>query len=1306
MAFDDDGSSENKMGLSAGTKPLLALEELCDLMLLETSDNYASIGRINDDNGNIFNKTLEMFGVAATCDDLVSANAWKRCLVPSSLYSTPYLPPQTTLVPLSFVPMPLRDKCVSVIDSEVTDEDLIVVEIPISSLRQEAGSSSKKQQDQQPLKLHNPKQDYLPMGGPSKLQEYYTYGGPASNTNVNISGMVSLETSSQYTAPEALKKSRDVILSNASDIEAYQTGLLLSRPPGVSKSYIGLTPQLVYPGLFSTHSKESNRKINEHAVSQIPTSASSSLAQKDTNTYAAKGGLWDKILLAEDDDSLFGRSSSGSSGSSTASFSDGDTSQDEADDDKHKTGSPSRLKETAPNTLISSSTPPDSALFTTEKKEDADALLDSLLLDDDNYSPARRGNKKNIAAFISNENKPSSSSSWAITVELDVSDFYTRVVPNPAMTFPFELDGFQKQAVARLERNESIFVSAHTSAGKTVCAEYAIALSQKRCTRTIYTSPIKALSNQKFRDFSEKFGVDEIGLITGDVQVNPAAPCLIMTTEILRSMLYKGADLVRDIEFVVFDECHYVNDMERGVVWEEVIIMLPDYVKLVFLSATTPNAVEFCDWIGRTKRKQIFVLRTNYRPVPLTHHLYVPRNGSNNKLMHIIMEGDTESKSSGFLIKGYNDAIKAMVHGGNNKTCTKNNKYSTRGETRQKHGQSPQQQAFSSGFKQSVNQYKIDQSRANAKNSDTLTDGGHCATQQTPSPQQGSKSVSEQSVIQMQSLADGGSSGNRRILSPKKTVESFSKQSGLSNQRIGEDATLNKSIRKNNIKFPDTDSSKHHAILLQQQSFHCGSNRGGFQDHEPKKEALPYTSFARSKKASPKESKTKHRSSPPQPIFRSSSKNMAKKEQDSKEEAAFNTDSTKKRGKLCGNAESEKHQMVPTEQMQRNESEKPGLQKKNAIPAHKCIKRGIKSLPDVDSSEKHQMLPPHQIEKDLKSEDLSNEVVFSRNIPSNFKILSDDRKIRRHRKPQSQPACSGSRGETASTCNNVKNDKKSIPGRNTEKVQVSQPKPTVKYESKLPRQQPQHSLGEAVVDNTTAKKSEAARMPQSALNKMPLKSSRQTHGATGGASPNNDTAMKNKTLAGDSNRQKTHMLLAKWTVKSGPKLSAWNKQGSNGEWMAFVRFLVREELTPSVIFSFSKKKCEEIALSLRSLDLNTAAERAAVTSFTEHAIKRLSVSDATLPQVISTCEMVKRGIATHHGGLLPLLKEMVEILFSRNLIKVLFATETFAMGVNMPARSVAFNSIRKHDGLQFRELLPGEYIQVSKHKALISDLEK
>ena len=182
-------------------------------------------------------------------------------------------------------------------------------------------------------------------------------------------------------------------------------------------------------------------------------------------------------------------------------------------------------------------------------------------------------------------------------------------------------------------------------------AEYAVALAMRRATRCVYTSPIKALSNQKFRDFSLKFGAKNVGLVTGDMQINADdSTCLIMTTEILRSMLYRGADLIRDIEYVVFDEVHYVNDTERGVVWEEVIIMLPSYVNLIFLSATTPNTLEFSDWIGRTKRKPVHVVKTNYRPVPLSFHLW-----AGNKL-HKIMEG-----KSGFLPRGYREAENALL---------------------------------------------------------------------------------------------------------------------------------------------------------------------------------------------------------------------------------------------------------------------------------------------------------------------------------------------------------------------------------------------------------------------------------------------------------------------------------------------------------------------------------------------------------------------------------------------------------------------------------------------------------------------
>ncbi|KAI8839115.1 antiviral helicase [Chytriomyces cf. hyalinus JEL632] len=236
--------------------------------------------------------------------------------------------------------------------------------------------------------------------------------------------------------------------------------------------------------------------------------------------------------------------------------------------------------------------------------------------------------KKDVQSFVAATGnakvKKEQQKEWAYVVDVNqpFPDFHEKV-PEMAHQFPFELDLFQKRAVYHLENGESVFVAAHTSAGKTVVAEYAIALAQKHMTRTIYTSPIKALSNQKFRDFKDRF--EDVGILTGDVQIKPEASCLIMTTEILRSMLYRGADLIRDVEFVIFDEVHYVNDAERGVVWEEVIIMLPAHVTLILLSATVPNTKEFADWVGRTKKRDIYVISTLKRPVPLEHHLYVEK---------------------------------------------------------------------------------------------------------------------------------------------------------------------------------------------------------------------------------------------------------------------------------------------------------------------------------------------------------------------------------------------------------------------------------------------------------------------------------------------------------------------------------------------------------------------------------------------------------------------------------------------------------------------------------------------------------
>jgi len=138
-----------------------------------------------------------------------------------------------------------------------------------------------------------------------------------------------------------------------------------------------------------------------------------------------------------------------------------------------------------------------------------------------------------------------------------------------AHEYPYELDTFQKRAVLCLENNESVLVAAHTSAGKTTVAEYAIGMSFRDNESVVYTSPIKALSNQKYRDLQSQFGVDNVGLMTGDVTLNKDARLMVMTTEILRSMLYLGSEITRQVKWVVFDEVHYMNGRERGVIWED-----------------------------------------------------------------------------------------------------------------------------------------------------------------------------------------------------------------------------------------------------------------------------------------------------------------------------------------------------------------------------------------------------------------------------------------------------------------------------------------------------------------------------------------------------------------------------------------------------------------------------------------------------------------------------------------------------------------------------------------------------------------
>ena len=187
----------------------------------------------------------------------------------------------------------------------------------------------------------------------------------------------------------------------------------------------------------------------------------------------------------------------------------------------------------------------------------------------------------------------------------------------------FDLDGFQLAACERLEEGSSVLVAAPTGAGKTVVAEFAVYLIMREPhAKIFYTTPIKALSNQKYLELARRYGNSEVGLLTGDVNVNPTARIVVMTTEVLRNMLYADSDLLTDLAFVVMDEVHYLADRFRGAVWEEVIIHLPTEVRMVSLSATVSNAEEFGDWL-QAVRGDTAVIVSEERPTPLYQHVLV-----------------------------------------------------------------------------------------------------------------------------------------------------------------------------------------------------------------------------------------------------------------------------------------------------------------------------------------------------------------------------------------------------------------------------------------------------------------------------------------------------------------------------------------------------------------------------------------------------------------------------------------------------------------------------------------------------------
>jgi len=222
---------------------------------------------------------------------------------------------------------------------------------------------------------------------------------------------------------------------------------------------------------------------------------------------------------------------------------------------------------------------------------------------------------------------------------------------DPAIAYTFPLDIWQQQAIVAIHQNHNILVTAKTGSGKTLVGEYQIAYSLKHNKRVFYTTPIKSLSNQKFHDLKKLFPTSSVGILTGDIKFNPEADIIVMTTEILRNLLFKantataklgtaGVISLDNLGAVIFDEVHYINDPERGHVWEETLILLPPHVRLILLSATIDSPEIFAGWLGNAKQHPIVLLKTTHRIVPLIHGVYDSNTSHTAPPITVLKTGD------------------------------------------------------------------------------------------------------------------------------------------------------------------------------------------------------------------------------------------------------------------------------------------------------------------------------------------------------------------------------------------------------------------------------------------------------------------------------------------------------------------------------------------------------------------------------------------------------------------------------------------------------------------------------------------
>ncbi|CEF70507.1 LD23303p [Strongyloides ratti] len=841
------------------------------------------------------------------------------------------------------------------------------------------------------------------------------------------------------------------------------------------------------------------------------------------------------------------------------------------------------------------------------------------------------------------------------------------------LNYDFELDTFQKKAIVCISEDHSCFVAAHTSAGKTVVAENAIAQALSQNDRAIYTSPIKALSNQKFRDFKKKF--DDVGLMTGDYQINEEGRVLIMTTEILRSV-------------VVFDEVHYINNEERGHVWEEVLILLPPSVTIVMLSATVPNCMEFADWVGRVKDRNIIVIETLSRPVPLEHYVYCGFYSTSKNWIEKVYDGKRLIKQ-----KNYDAIIKSMeVSHFNSK---KNNS-------------------------KKVIDYPTNDQKSNLfdkKNNITSSNHSRYKDEEKKKPFMiNSKSKSKISYKGMDLIAqifnqEKSAKISTKNASRKGTPESANIKTSETNKVNVENILNRNEGKKNKKKLKERNNEKVikkeiNTDFDKEITYECNGTL--FDKNSKDKQIISSEDSDKSdyKKvdgiSTPINDATELFSVLKVEGFECCHKNSDEKIDyqeisNSLQEINIHKESTDYRVDSCHTIKS---------QIVNNENE-------ILLDTHiTTTDISTPSLdPDVynhDKKQKKRKSKKKKISNNIndKGKDSGSMNESDGRISTNLTKDSSNKKKKEINKinDKEKVDCFNieSNGRTSTT--SIENDSIS-----------SRPIKRNHFENINKNKKMKKNKGE---DNNTTIKIDGKSEIKKTINHQKL-SSPPMFGANYFSDKNNKKEISNtnkinhknisqrietsnynfkesiKMKEGNFFNNKESLNKGKMKSNNLPLTYMQKKRHAIASYEKLIKRLDKENMIPMVIFVFSRNTCDDYLRSFDRIDLTTDKEKWHIKTFFNKCLEELEKDDRDIPQVLMVKEAAIRGFGVHHSGILPLLKEIIEMLFSNGTIKVLFATETFAMGVNMPTKTVVFDSLDKHDGKSKRSLTCTEYIQMA-----------